>query len=315
MFWAQGEKGLGPFRKACINSWIRRNPGWQVVLLDAKSCFQYLREVDLPDTWHRLRLDAAADAVRLALLSKLGGVYVDVSVVCNRSLDQWLLPRMEGKALAAFVFKQFGRKGSENHGDYLENWFLACPPGSELVSGWQRAFLRFWQGRVSAFDHGGLQASVMFKGIDLSCMQESQTNYLTMHCCFKWLIDSDARARFLWRTSTVLFSADDALGWILDLEGMGSDWTKTAVAGRHASRWLHRDDVLWASGLLQRAVVLKFVGLHAKVFDKQPSRHLFRAGSCMQRLLQHALPDLCGTEVLDYQEAVHLVRLDFDVAD
>ena len=213
MFWARGHEGLGAFRRACINSWMHRNPAWQVILLSAQSCFQYLSETDLPTTWRHIRLDAQADAVRLALLSKYGGVYVDVSVVCNQCLDQWLLPHMDGNVtLAAFVFRQFGRRDRCNHGEYIENWFLACPRNSDLVRSWQAAFLRFWDGRTSATDHGGLQASSMFKGVDLSCMQESQKNYLTMHCCFKWLIDSDSRARHLWKTTTVLFSADDATG-------------------------------------------------------------------------------------------------------
>ena len=309
MFWAQGQQGLGPFRKACINSWVHKNPEWQVVLLSAQTCFDYVAETDLPNTWHHLRRDAAADALRLALLSKFGGVYVDVSVVCNKSLDQWLMPRIEGKGLAAFVFKQFGRADCSNHGEYLENWFLACPRNSELVCSWKAAFLRFWHGRTSACDHGGLQACEMFKGVDLSCMQESQMNYLTMHCCFKWLIDSDPRARCLWKTNTVLFNADDALGWILELEGVGTDWVRTNVAGRHASRWLYRDDVAWVSGLVHRAVVLKFVGLHAQVFDKQPSQNLLRAGSCMHWLLQHALPKL------DDQEVVDATGLEFEMAD
>ena len=243
------------------------------------------------------------------------GVYVDVSVVCNKSLERWLLPRMEGKGLAAFVFKHFGRQECQNHGEYLENWFLACPPSSELMCSWRDAFKRFWHGRTSAFDHGGLQASEMFRGVDLSCMQDSQKNYLTMHCCFKWLIDSDSRARSLWKTSTVLFAADDALGWILDLEGVGTDWAKRNLAGRHAARWLYRDDVSWVSGLVQRAVALKFVGLHARVFDRQPSHHLLRFGSCMRRLLQHALPKQSNAEVLDCQDHVPVLRLDFQLAE
>ncbi|CAE7574578.1 unnamed protein product [Symbiodinium necroappetens] len=316
MFWAQGHEGLGAFRRACINSWMHRNPAWQVLLLSAESCFQYLSETDLPTTWRHIRLDAQADAVRLALLSKYGGVYVDVSVVCNQCLDQWLVPHMEGNVtLAAFVFRQFGRRDRRNHGEYIENWFLACPRNSDLVRNWQAAFLRFWDGRTNAMDHGGLQASTMFKGVDLSCMQESQKNYLTMHCCFKWLIDSNSRARHLWKTRTVLFSADDALGWILELEGIGTDWVKSNVVGRHVSRWLYRDDVAWVSALVRRAPILKFVGLHAQVLDKQPSQHLLRTGSCMRRLLQHALPTHCCTEVVDCHEAVELFKLKFELAE
>ncbi|CAJ1430422.1 unnamed protein product [Effrenium voratum] len=292
MFWAQGAASLGPFRRACISSWQCQNPTWEVVLLDKQSCFQYVDASDLPERWPCLRLDALADALRLALLSRHGGVYVDISVFCVKALDTWLVERMGHNGLLAFYFQEFGRPGRSNHGEYIENWFLACERGNELTLKWHAAFLQFWKGRTDASAAGGLQASSMFKNTDLSCMQEHQKNYLTMHCCFKWLIDSDKNARTLWQDATALLPADAAVGWILDLEGVGTDWLKNNLAGRHAARWLYLEDAAWISDLLTRAPMLKFVGVHASVFDRQPPHHLTRPGSCMRLLLAHGLPEL-----------------------
>merc|ERR1711892_834064 len=121
---------------------------------------------------------------------------------------------------AAFYYEAFGRTDSRNDsGEYVENWFLACRRSSALVASWHGAFLRFWHGRTNAFDSGGLGASTMFRDTDLSCMKDDQKSYLTMHSCFKWLVDHDPEARRAWRERTLLFRADDgALGWILDLE-------------------------------------------------------------------------------------------------
>ena len=186
MFWAQGMAGLGPFRRACIQSWVCHNPGWRVVLLGIPSCFSYIDRSDLPDKWQCLCWPALSDAVRLSLLSRHGGVYVDVSVICGRSLDDWLHSSEDHCLdLEAFYYPNFGASHHCNRGEYLENWFLACPRGSGLMSRWHSAFLDFWKGRANASEGGGLLASKMFQGIDLSGMREDQTNYLTMHCCFK----------------------------------------------------------------------------------------------------------------------------------
>ncbi|CAE8678208.1 unnamed protein product, partial [Polarella glacialis] len=157
---------------------------------------------------------------------------------------------MAGKSVAAYYYEAFGRKDRVNDlGEYVENWFLACTKGSRLMEGWRRAFLQFWAGRANAFDEGGLAASPMFQGIDLSCMKDDQKSYLTMHCCFKWLIDRDPDARRLWQEDMFLLRADDAaLGWILDLEEVINpllSWTTSNIAGRHGARWLYRDDIDW----------------------------------------------------------------------
>eukprot|EP00435_Cladocopium_sp_Y103_P025791 s881_g6.t1 len=304
MFWAQGDdKGLGLFRRACIQSWVCNNPGWRVVLLSASSCFSFIATSDLPEKWQSLRWDVLSDAVRLALLARHGGVYVDVSVVCTKPLDDWL--KLSSSAtdidLEAFYYPKFGRSDRTNTGEFVENWFLASPKCSELMQRWHAAFLQFWKGRTDATQDGGLLASSMFKGIDLQAMREDQTNYLTMHCCFKWLIDSDPVARQRWQTATALHSGDAAIGWICELGGVEQDWNETNVACLHAARWLYKNDTAWVSELIQRAPMLKFVGAHASIFDKQPEQNLMHQGTCMCFLLNHSVAWSTRPEVLEFE--------------
>ncbi|CAK9031152.1 unnamed protein product [Durusdinium trenchii] len=312
MFWAQ-EDGLGGFRRACIRSWVCKNPTWQVVLLNTETCLSYLDPTELPRPWGARpsrcrRPTVLADAVRLALLKRHGGVYVDVSVVCCRSLDNWLMKSLGQHEMAAFYYKNFGRSDRINTGEYVENWFLACLQGSQLMRRWHEAFQLFWTDRADAHDYGGLRNSQMFKHTDLSCMTEDQTNYLTMHCCFKWLIDSDAFARKLWQTSTLLIAADTALGWILDLPGLRENWSISTITGHHAAHWLYRDDLAWVAKLVRLSPMLKFVGAHASVFDQQPEAELMRKGTCMQFLLSHALQP-------DVMDVMNLDELHFEAVD
>ena len=303
MFWAQGDgKGLGFFRRACIQSWVCNNPAWRVVLLSVSSCFSFIATSDLPEKWQYLRWDVLSDAVRLALLARHGGVYVDISVVCTKPLDDWL--NLSSSAtdidLEAFYYPKFGRSDHTNRGEFVENWFLASPKCSELMQRWHAAFLQFWKGRTDATQDGGLLASGMFKDIDLQAMREDQTNYLTMHCCFKWLIDSDPFARQRWQTATALHSGDAAIGWIRELGGVEQNWNETNVACFHVARWLYKNDTAWVSELIQRAPMLKFVGAHASIFDKQPEQNLMQQGTCMCFLMNHSVAWSTGPEVLEF---------------
>merc|ERR1712032_126543 len=146
------------------------------------------------------------------------------------------MPALGCKGAAAFYYEAFGRQDRRNdQGEFIENWFIACRRGNPLIAAWHQAFLRFWKGRTNSFDGGGLAESPMFRGVDLSCMKDDQKNYLTMHSCFKWLLDRDKAARQLWQDDLLLLRADDgALGWILDLDDVDDpvlSWTTSTLVG------------------------------------------------------------------------------------
>merc|ERR1712032_545855 len=129
------------------------------------------------------------------------------------------MPALGCKGAAAFYYEAFGRQDRRNdQGEFIENWFIACRRGNPLIAAWHQAFLRFWKGRTNSFDGGGLAESPMFRGVDLSCMKDDQKNYLTMHSCFKWILDLD------------------------DVDDPVLSWTTSTLVGRHGARWLFRRD-------------------------------------------------------------------------
>lgn len=283
MYWRQGAGDLSHFRRLCIHSWQVQNPGWDVVLLDKQSALRYVHRNELPEHWDTLASNADSDALRLALLEKFGGVYADVATVCLRPLDAWLWSRLavglgdRGPRVAAFYYEAFGCRPNKE-GEYIENWFLAAPRGHALIASWRRVFCEFWQSRREACCPP-LIFDPMFANVDLTAMNAHQRNYLTMHACFKKLIDEDAAARQLWATDLLPFRADDAaLGWIL---GLGSVTSEAEAA----LRWLHCRDDAWVDGLAERAPLVKFIGLHAQALDKQPWVHLAHRDWCLTRLL------------------------------
>jgi hypothetical protein len=135
IYWDQG-RAAAPFVVArCIDSWIRENPGWNVVVLDAESAHDYI-EIDLPEAKLRsLAVQHLSDLIRLALLLKYGGVWADATTYCMRPLDDWI------ENCAASGFFAFSNPGPDR---LISNWFLAAEGGNPLVRKLYNRLIAFW---------------------------------------------------------------------------------------------------------------------------------------------------------------------------
>ena len=86
-YWHAGRENMPGFCRFAVSSWARHHPGWEIVILDARRLGDYMCESDLPSTFHSLLPQMQADLVRLVVLLRFGGIYMDVSTVCVRSLQ------------------------------------------------------------------------------------------------------------------------------------------------------------------------------------------------------------------------------------
>jgi Capsular polysaccharide synthesis protein len=135
ILWTQGWDSAPELVRLCRSSWQSRNPGWEVVSLDrdsaealtgAASCF----------AGRTPTVQAMSNAVRLALLRKHGGVWVDATAYCLKPLDQWLPPMMGSGFLSL---------ARPNRHLLSNSWFLVAVPGHYLVSAWEARYRRFWR--------------------------------------------------------------------------------------------------------------------------------------------------------------------------
>ncbi len=133
MFWAQGWEGAPVLVKACRDSWIARNPDWEVRVLDSKS-IEGKMEFDYPLTGKTLTPTNYANVLRLTLLSKEGGVWVDATTYCNTPLDAWLPAKLIS---GAFVY--------EKPKTTVADWLVAAKPNHPLINGWKAYEYRYWR--------------------------------------------------------------------------------------------------------------------------------------------------------------------------
>jgi len=113
-----------------IRSWQHMNPDYEVKLLSNNNLCDYL-DFDLNIVFQlssvRCLLPIKADILRLYLLSRYGGVWVDATTFCLTPLKTWLPTATAHCHL--FNFKQ-----KNNPTRPIEVWFIASPQGSAIIN-------------------------------------------------------------------------------------------------------------------------------------------------------------------------------------
>jgi hypothetical protein len=130
IMWLQGLEQAPELVKACHRSWITLNPGWEVVLLDEINLHEYVDLDPILAAQPHLEKAGLSDVIRIKLLARYGGVWVDATCYCQAPLDDWLDDYMDS---GFFAFS----KPKDNL--LLAVWFLASSPGNCLIKKWEEA--------------------------------------------------------------------------------------------------------------------------------------------------------------------------------
>jgi hypothetical protein len=114
-----------------IESWKRHNPSYNVNVLNSTNLIDFIN----PQEIKSLNIDQnfiarKADFIRLFVIEKYGGIWMDSSIICNRSLD-WLSLN-QGYDLIGYSIPYT----PNTYKPIIENWFFAAPPNSILVKAW-----------------------------------------------------------------------------------------------------------------------------------------------------------------------------------
>lgn len=217
-YWAQGYEQMPEFFKLCVGTWQRLNPHWDVRVLDKASVHEYVSEAELPNRFMQmLSHQTASDAIRLALLSRYGGVWLDVNIILLTSLDRFCWDKISsGRKSGAVFFHPF--YGTEVMGgeDFVESWFMASKPGNPFFLQWRDLFRELFHNRL---DIKGLMQHPLYQGLDLEGFDRLNKEfsgaghdfreYLAIHAMCHRMIETDPQARAQWRDEIMRVNAAD----------------------------------------------------------------------------------------------------------
>lgn len=137
ILWLQGFENAPEIVKRCAETWKNANESWRVVKIDRESLKEYVSIKRILDVnGKNIEKSDISDAVRIKLLSKYGGVWVDSTCICQRPLDTWLHKYMNS---GFFAFSE-PTKDRE-----IASWFLASEKENHLTDELRKRYVGYFQ--------------------------------------------------------------------------------------------------------------------------------------------------------------------------
>ena len=106
----------------CQKNWRKFAPNYTIHFLNQQNIENW---ITLPKGWKNLPPYRQSDLIRLLLIHKYGGIWLDASILLMNNPDNFV------KGLTLFTTPDTTLKNP-----VYENWFIAAPAGNELIKRW-----------------------------------------------------------------------------------------------------------------------------------------------------------------------------------
>ena len=141
ILWFQGWEEAPIIVKKCLNTWIEHNPDWTINKLTNDNLSDFIDiEAIIPGYKQKsIPPETLSDIIRIALLNKYGGIWVDSTLYCNIPLNNWL-----HKVISNSGFFAFANPGPDR---MLSNWFLVSYENNTIIQKWYEEAVKYWSTR------------------------------------------------------------------------------------------------------------------------------------------------------------------------
>lgn len=256
--------------------------------------WRWLAREDLPKQFHKLMIQHKADAIRLALISKYGGIWLDASILLVQPIEHIIGSDPSVRVFFRTEWYKYWNRPWERRVDrnsLPENWFLAAPPGDPL-------FLQTLSCIKEVYEHYddkvGLCKTGRFSKRQLNifdfwsnCACQKPT-YLSTHACMFAVIDEDISLTRWWHSGRVRHEnpMSSKAGYPQELDFMAYRET-IEEAGR---RLFDERDEHYANKLLNvRSGFLKFYATLRKIAMVNLTQKKLQCGNSTFNIIMDAL--------------------------
>ena len=182
----------------CLKNWQHFNPAYEIHMLNADTLAAYLPNV--PAELRTLDIAKQSDWMRLELLHRYGGIWLDASVFLTRSLD-WVMNQQQANG-ADFVGYYLERYAVGPKFPVIDSWFMAAPPKSPFITDW----LNIFEQAVIQQGTENYLSTLSQKGTLAAYSQRiGSPAYHTVHVCAQQLIQTTPPNHY----ALVLLCAED----------------------------------------------------------------------------------------------------------
>lgn len=130
ILWAQDWENAPVMQREVYKSWRDKNPSWHFRPLNAKQVRALVDFEYYENAFPNLEWAAKSDIIRLLLLAKYGGIWVDASLACVIPLDEWIhnVTSYTGLFLFSREPKEF---------QITSSWFIAATHANHpMINAW-----------------------------------------------------------------------------------------------------------------------------------------------------------------------------------
>ena len=139
-YWHDGRDAMPGLCQLAVRSWQVRNPDWKVIIVSDHNYRQYLSPSDVPSTFASLKVQHRSDIVRLAVLIRYGGLYLDASYLVLKGFDNLWDTAFQNNDL--FLVTALTLQRSEI--DFPLNALILAPrPANPLLMKWRKRILDY----------------------------------------------------------------------------------------------------------------------------------------------------------------------------
>jgi hypothetical protein len=170
-YWDTGIENAPDIVQKSIKNWKKNNPDWEINILNENNLQEYINtdifdKIIVKDSIKQKK----ADLIRLLLLKKYGGIWVDASIFLSESLN-WVLQLQKEKNVDIVCFYQ-EKYTTDYQNPVIENWFIASTKNNKFINLWLEDFFFYMKNGIDIYK----------KTIENINMQKLvNINYLTMH--------------------------------------------------------------------------------------------------------------------------------------
>lgn len=135
--WLQGYDQAPLLVQKCRDSIFRHNPDMNIIIVDNSNLEQY---VQFPDYINQKHEDGIiphahyADLIRISLLEKYGGTWIDATTYMTDSLPDYITDS------ELFCFKTFPYGKC-----YASNWFISAQPNNPIIHQMKSLLFEYWE--------------------------------------------------------------------------------------------------------------------------------------------------------------------------
>lgn len=209
-YWNNDE--IPPLIKICIDSWRKHNPDHEIIILTNKNLKDYLPDVDFSKIKFIEKPQRRSDFIRLFILEKYGGFWIDASTLMTGSLDEIhkIQQSREGIEFVGYYLDAYTTKCQY---PVIESWIFGAVQDSKFIKLWLAAFLK-----LNDFDTiDDYLKHIRDSGVDLQKL--GSPDYLTIHVACQEVFQKHMTPEEIKRTIVALRAEDGPFKYLVQ-----NDW-------------------------------------------------------------------------------------------